>query len=610
MNSATGTWLVEEPCAPRSARCQQSHVKNLCLRSPGRRMQRLSHGLPDRLVRRVLVGDRGPPHFRDESSQPQQQRKRFVELPQPPTEFASLQDELSKEYYPKDSEEARNRIAGTDQQIDLGASKDKGLTQTPAEKNGFLGPEVMREVLSVAVPALGTVLADPLMSLVDTACVGQLSSVELAALGPNTAIFNFVFQLFTFLALSTANTIASHSIQSPGLSDQEREHRRNFSEKIMCFSITIAAVIGTASAVSLFVAGPTLLKALGSNPEIIPFALPYLRIRALASPAVMVTMAAQGACLGQQDMWTPLKVVLIGGLVNLVGDMYLILNLKMGTVGAALATTGAQYAGALFFIWYLVKGGNKGKGLKLRWMGMPTMEVLKPMLELGRVLLARTGVTMAGYTALTSAATLLGTLAVAAHQVTLQVFWLLTYFPEPFSLTAQTLIARDISNRKRVVGMSRLLLKMGAITGAVLAITFVGILLGLPKLFSSDVAVIATFQRLIPQATICLCFCALSLMFEGISIGAGETEHLPMTLGVSSFAMIGWVYVSQLMGHGLGSVWWGLVAFFSLRVVGHLVQIQRTWKTSPFGMFQRREEKDEPRQEDVNLDPVMNPQLA
>lgn len=51
------------------------------------------------------------------------------------------------------------------------------------------------QVLSVALPALGTVLADPLMSLVDTACVGQLSSVELAALGPNTAIFNFVFQV-------------------------------------------------------------------------------------------------------------------------------------------------------------------------------------------------------------------------------------------------------------------------------------------------------------------------------------------------------------------------------------------------------------------------------
>jgi Na+-driven multidrug efflux pump len=51
------------------------------------------------------------------------------------------------------------------------------------------------EIASLALPALGSVIADPLMSLVDTGCVGQLSSLQLASLGPNTAIFNFVFQV-------------------------------------------------------------------------------------------------------------------------------------------------------------------------------------------------------------------------------------------------------------------------------------------------------------------------------------------------------------------------------------------------------------------------------
>ena len=55
--------------------------------------------------------------------------------------------------------------------------------------------QVMWEILSVAVPGLGTVIADPFMSLVDTACVGQISATQLASLGPNTAIFNFVFQV-------------------------------------------------------------------------------------------------------------------------------------------------------------------------------------------------------------------------------------------------------------------------------------------------------------------------------------------------------------------------------------------------------------------------------
>lgn len=233
-------------------------------------------------------------------------------------------------------------------------------------------------------------------------------------------------QLFTFLGLSTANAIASSSIRAEGLTAQEVQDRQAYSEKIMCFSVTLAACIGMGTTIMLFAAGPVLLRALGSSPEIIPFALPYLRIRALASPAVMFTIAAQGACLGQEDMWTPLKVILVSGLINLVGDMHLILNLKMGTVGAALATTAAQYAGAAFFLWYLIKGGSKGAGLKLRWKGLPTLSALKPMLDVGQILLARTGATMIGYTAITSAATVLGTVAIAAHQVTLQVFWLLS----------------------------------------------------------------------------------------------------------------------------------------------------------------------------------------
>lgn len=51
------------------------------------------------------------------------------------------------------------------------------------------------DVASLAVPSLGAVLADPLISLVDTACVGQVSSLQLASLGPNTAIFNLIFQV-------------------------------------------------------------------------------------------------------------------------------------------------------------------------------------------------------------------------------------------------------------------------------------------------------------------------------------------------------------------------------------------------------------------------------
>lgn len=52
----------------------------------------------------------------------------------------------------------------------------------------------LKEIAALSIPALGSVLADPICSLADTACVGQAGqSVQLAALSPCTAIFNMVF---------------------------------------------------------------------------------------------------------------------------------------------------------------------------------------------------------------------------------------------------------------------------------------------------------------------------------------------------------------------------------------------------------------------------------
>ena len=73
------------------------------------------------------------------------------------------------------------------------------------------------DVASLAVPSLGAVLADPLISLVDTACVGQVSSLQLASLGPNTAIFNLIFQVVNSSRNSTmhyacaADVLVHHS---------------------------------------------------------------------------------------------------------------------------------------------------------------------------------------------------------------------------------------------------------------------------------------------------------------------------------------------------------------------------------------------------------------
>ena len=74
-------------------------------------------------------------------------------------------------------------------------SGGKSSTRSRGLLRPVFGKEELDEVIALAIPALGSLLADPLMSLVDTAVVGRYSSTSLAALGPSTAVFQIVFQV-------------------------------------------------------------------------------------------------------------------------------------------------------------------------------------------------------------------------------------------------------------------------------------------------------------------------------------------------------------------------------------------------------------------------------
>ena len=148
--------------------------------------------------------------------------------------------------------------------------------------------------MAIALPALGTVLADPLMSLVDTACVGQISAIQLAALGPNTAIFNMVFAIFGVMGAALANSMARQSLKAFGLTKDEKQRRREANETVLSHTLVSAVLLGVAVMAMLLTCGPTLLRWMGTSSHVMTAALQYLYVRALATPAVLFIAVSQG----------------------------------------------------------------------------------------------------------------------------------------------------------------------------------------------------------------------------------------------------------------------------------------------------------------------------
>ena len=412
-----------------------------------------------------------------------------------------------------------------------------------------------RAVAALAIPALGSLVADPLLSLIDTAFVGRLGSDSLAGLGIAAALFGVAFFVFNFLEYGTTTEVA----RSVGAGDRAAAGRATITAGALAVlaGMTVAALL-------LLLAGPA-VSALGASGLVKAEAVTYVMIRALAAPAVLVVRAAHGAYRGHQNTRTPFAVALgISGL-NLVLDPLFIFGAGMGVAGAAWATVIAQWLGALVFVGLLRKGRTT-YGLD---GARPVVAEVRAFLRIGRDLAIRTGSLLAAFTAATAVAARVSDDAVAAHQILSQLFIFLALTVDALAIAAQALIGkyRGSGDRVAVLEISDRLLVLGAAVGLILA----GVLWLLSPVigswFTGDSAVLLEFDQVFWLVVIIQPLGALVFVWDGVFIGAGDFTFLAGAMAASAL-MSGVVLILVIpLGWGLSGVWWGIVVLLSARVL-------------------------------------------
>lgn len=409
-----------------------------------------------------------------------------------------------------------------------------------------------RRIVALALPALGALAADPLVSMVDTAFVGRLGVVPLAALGVNASVFSLAFVVFNFLAYGTTPMVA----RSVARGDRARAGR------LAVEALTLALLTGALALAVLQAAAGPILEIMGATGDLREPALTYLRIRAFAGPAVLFITAGHGIFRGWHDTRTPLVVTLGLNVVNLVLDPILIFGLGWGLAGAAIATVVAQWAGALAFVFLILGPRREALGIRLV---APRPADLIPLLQVGGALLVRTLSLVATMTLATAVAARLGTLAVAAHQVATQLWLLLALVVDALAVAAQALVGSAEGREARRVA-NRLLI-WGAILGLGLAAAFGLARPWLPRIFTDDPDAIARVDTLLPFVIWMQPLSALVFVWDGIFMGAGEFRYLALQMLLSAAAAAAILLLVVPLGWGLAGVWWGIVALMGVRGV-------------------------------------------
>ena len=409
-----------------------------------------------------------------------------------------------------------------------------------------------RRIIGLALPALGALAADPLITLVDTAFVGRIGTTELAALGVNAAIFGLAFFAFNFLAYGVTPLVS----QALGRGDTEQAGR------VIANGLVAAVALGLLVVAVLEAAAGPILDLMGATDDLGREAIGYLRIRGAAAPAVLIITLGHGAFRGYADTTTPFVVTLGLNIVNLVLDPLLIFGLDWGLAGAAVATLVAQWVGAGWFLFLLMRR------LGVSFAPSSARELFG-LLKVGRDIVIRTTALLVTFTVATRVATAIGEVQVAAHQIAIQLLIFLALLIDSLAIAAQTLIARFIGEERigDAWALSRRLLELGAIVGLALAVLLVATRSVVPAWFTSEVEVQEALKGIWLILALLQPLAALVYVWDGIVLGAADFGYLAGAMVVSMAAAVGLMALVVPLEWGLAGVWWSFGVLTIVRAV-------------------------------------------
>lgn len=422
-------------------------------------------------------------------------------------------------------------------------------------------PTLNREILRLALPALGALIAEPLFLIVDSAMVGHLGVAPLAGLGIAGAVLHTIVGLMVFLAYSTTPAVARRFGAG--------EFGRAVSVGIdgMWLALTLGAVLALAGVL----ATPAIVDVFGAAPDVAEQARIYLSISMWGLPAMLIVFAATGLLRGMQDTVTPLWIAGLGFGANALLNALFIYGFGWGVAGSAAGTVVAQWGmvGA-----YVVVVGRLARRHEASLR--PERAGLSGTAQSGGWLFLRTLSLRAAFLATVAVATGLGSTELAGWQIAFTIFSTAAFALDALAIAAQALVGKalgagDADSVTRVLGRTVAWgVWFGVIVGGVIAAAsgVIGIL------FTGDATVAALIQPALLVLAVAQPLAAFVFVLDGVLIGAGDARYLALA-GVLNLVpyVPALLLVAAFAGGGATGLAWLAAAFFGVYLLARAVTL-------------------------------------
>lgn len=390
----------------------------------------------------------------------------------------------------------------------------------------------LKHINKLAIPALIGGISEPILSLTDTAVVGnmELNATEsLAAVGIVATFLSMLIWVFG----QTRSAISSIISQYLGA------NRLPEVKSLPAQAITIVVLISLLILALTFPFSRQIFKLYNASGLILEYCVEYFRIRIFGFPFTLFTIGVFGAFRGLQNTFYPMVIAIIGCVSNVLLDVLLVYGVEglipaMNIQGAAYASVIAQILMALISAFYLYQ--KTPLPLVATW---PLNKEIKKFTFMVLNLFVRTIALNVTLYFGSSYATSYGANYIAAYTIAINLWFLGAFLIDGYASAGNILSGKLLGGKRYhdLIQLSNKLIIYGIVVGTIMALIGTATYSSIGRIFTDDEAVLQEFYKVFWMILAMQPLCALAFIFDGMFKGMGKMKYLRNLLLVATFGV-------------------------------------------------------------------------
>ncbi len=397
--------------------------------------------------------------------------------------------------------------------------------------------------------------------------MGHLGRSQLAALGAAATALS-VLATFNFLQYGTTAQVAR------AVGAGERDTAARLGAQSLWLSLGLGLVL---TALLIALAEP-IVGAIGVEGQTADYGSTYLRIVALGLPSAFIALGGQGYLRGIADLRTPLVIVIVGNLLNVVLELWFVYGLDWGIEGSAWGTVVAQTVMGVLFVTAILRRVGRGRAA-------PRLALARRLLSLGKFIFVRTVALIASFILAGAVVARFGDPELAAYQIAFQLWILLALVLDSIAIAGQIIVGRELGadRAREAYAASVRMVQLSVALGAVFALLLLALVDVLPRLFTSDPAVLEQCREMWPIFALMQPLNGAVFALDGILIGASDGPFIAASMVLSFLVCVGMLAATLTRDWGVRGVWMSLLALIVVRLVTMGLRFRRRkWLVTGF----------------------------